>query len=174
MRNRIPADECARASEWVSLRLDGQLSEFEELLLEAHLDRCPDCKAFAANVAGLTNVLRATSLEQPSVTFEAPRRTRARAVGLRAVSAAAAVAVVGLSGIVSLQLSASRPRPGASAAAERKLIGLKERQMDELNGLAQRVNRHVRPSLASAEQVTVGTPAVRPAPRAIPRGLSPR
>jgi predicted anti-sigma-YlaC factor YlaD len=174
MRNRIPADECARASEWVSLRLDGQLSEFEELLLEAHLDRCPDCKAFAANVAGLTNMLRATSLEQPSVTFEAPRRTRARAVGLRAVSAAAAVAVVGLSGIVSLQLSASRPRPGASAAAERKLIGLKERQMDELNGLAQRVNRHVRPSLASAEQVTVGTPAVRPAPRAIPRGLSPR
>src|SRR4051812_39020637 len=120
MRNRIPADECARASEWVSLRLDGQLSEFEELLLEAHLERCPDCRAYAANVDGLTRALRATPLEQPSTTFETPRRTRARTVGLRAVSAAAAVAVVGLSGIVSLQLSASRARPG-SPAAERKV-----------------------------------------------------
>ncbi len=172
MRNRIPADECARASEWVSLRLDGQLSEFEELLLEAHIERCPDCKAYAANVTGLTTALRATPLEQPSVSFEAPRRTRARTVGLRAVSAAAAVAVVGLSSIVSLQLSASKARPGA-AAPERKVIGLKERQMEALAGLAQRVNTDVRPSLAAAEQVTIGTQA-QPVPRPIPRGLSPR
>ena len=171
MRNVIPADECARASEWVSLRLDGQLSEFEELLLEAHLERCPDCNAYAANVTGLTRALRALPLEQPSVSFEAPRRTRARTVGLRAVSAAAAVAVVGLSGIVSLQLSASRSRPG-STAVERKVIGLKERQMDELTGLAQRVNREVRPSLA--EQVTVGAGPPAAAPRAIPRGFSAR
>ena len=93
-----------------------QLSEFEELLLEAHIERCPDCKAYAANVTGLTTALRATPLEQPSVSFEAPRRTRARTVGLRAVSAAAAVAVVGLSSIVSLQLSATKARPGAAAA----------------------------------------------------------
>jgi len=173
MRNRIPADECARASEWVSLRLDGQLSEFEELLLEAHLERCPDCKEYAANVAGLTLALRSTALEQPSVTFEAPRRTRARTVGLRAVSAAAAVAVVGLSGIVSLQLSASKSRPGA-AAAERKVIGLKERQMNELNGLPQRVSTAIRPSLQAAEAVTVGSQTVRVTPRSNPTGLSPR
>jgi predicted anti-sigma-YlaC factor YlaD len=173
MRNRIPADECARASEWVSLRLDGQLSEFEELLLGAHLERCPDCKSYSATVTGLTRALRATPLAQPSVTFEAPRRTRARSVGLRAVSAAAAVAVVGLSGIVSLQLSASKARPGA-AAAERKVIGLKERQMDELTGLAQRVSTDVRPSLQAAEQVTVGAQTARVTPHVIPTGLSPR
>jgi ferric-dicitrate binding protein FerR (iron transport regulator) len=173
MRNRIPADECARASEWVSLQLDGQLSEFEELLLEAHIERCPDCKAYAANVTGLTTALRATPLEQPTVSFEAPRRTRARAVGLRAVSAAAAVAVVGLSSIVSLQLSASKARPGA-AAAERRVIGLKERQMNELNGLPQRVSREIRPSLQAAEAVTVGPQTVRITPHSIPTGLSPR
>src|SRR4051794_26475663 len=132
MRNRIPADDCARASEWVSLRLDGQLSDFEQVLLESHLERCAECRAFAANVSGLTRTLRAMPLEQPSVTFQAPRRARGGTFALGAVSAAAAVAVVGPSGLVSLQLSASRSRPGA-AAAERKVIGMKERQMDELN-----------------------------------------
>src|SRR5581483_11941607 len=144
MRDRVP-DECARAAQWVSLRLDRQLSDFEEVLLEAHLARCPDCKALAANVIGLTGALRAAPLEQPAFTFEAPRRTRGRTVARRAVSTAAAVAVVGLSGLGSLQLSASRTRPGA--AADRKVIGLKERQMDELNGLAQRASTAVRPSL---------------------------
>jgi predicted anti-sigma-YlaC factor YlaD len=169
MPHRIPAEECARASEWVSLRLDGQLSEFEELLLEAHLSRCSGCRAFAANVTGLTQALRASALEQPIFTFEAPRRARGR-TALRAVSAAAAVAVVGLSGLVSLQLSASRSQSGVTV--NRKVLGLKERQMNELGGLAQRVNRQIRPSLA--EQVTVGAQLVTPAPRPIPRGFSPR
>jgi putative zinc finger protein len=170
MPNRIPADDCARAVEWVSLRLDKQLSDFEEVLLEAHLARCPDCKSFGASMIGLTEALRATPLEQPAFTFEAPRRTRGRTVGIRAVSAAAAVAVVGLSGLVSLQLSASRSRPGT--VIDRKVIGLKERQMNELNGLAQRANKEVRPSLA--EQVTVGAGPAAAAPRAIPRGFSAR
>jgi hypothetical protein len=171
VRNRIPADECARACEWVSLRLDEQLSDFEEVLLEAHLARCAECRAFAASAAGVTQVLRSTPLEQSAFTFEAPHRTRGRTVALRAVSAAAAVAVVGLSGLVSLQLSASRARPGA--AVERKVIGLKEKQMDELAGLAQRANRQVRPSLAAAEQVTFGT-SQEPAARVVPRGVSPQ
>jgi Putative zinc-finger len=170
MPNRIPSDECARAAEWVSLRLDRQLSDFEEVLLEAHLARCPDCEAFAASMIGLTQALRLTPLEQPAFMFEAPRRTRGRTAAIRAVSAAAAVAVVGTSGLVSLQLSASRPHPGA--AADRKVMGLKERQMNELNGLAQRANREVRPSLA--EQVTVGAEPASTVPRAIPRGFSAR
>jgi len=168
MPHRFPADECARASEWLSLRLDGQLSEFEELLLEAHLARCGECRAFAASSAGLTHALRSTPLERPTFTFEAPRRTRGRTVALRAVSAAAAAALVGLSGLVSLQLSASQARPGVSTA--RKVMELKERQMDELAGLAQRANRQVRPSLP--EQATVGGNP-EPAPRSVPRGVSP-
>jgi hypothetical protein len=168
MRSPIPSDECACAREWASLRLDDQLSEFEEVLLEAHLARCGDCRGFATSVAELTVALRCAPFEQPELAFEAPRRTRGRTVGLRAVSAAAAVAVVGLSGLVSLQLSANRARPGVSAA--RKVMELKERQMDKLAGLAQRSNRQVRPSLP--EQVTVGTePPVTP--RVISREVRP-
>jgi len=166
MPNRFPADECARAAEWVSLRLDRQLSDFEEVLLEAHLARCPDCKAFAASMIGLTAALRATAAEEPAFTFEAPRRTRGRTGAVRAVSAAAAVAVVGLSGLVGLQLSTSHSRPGTTV--DLRMIGLKERQMDELNGPA-RAGTAVRPSLA--EQVTVGAAPAAVAPAAIPRGI---
>ena len=169
MQSRLPSDECARAREWASLRLDAQLSDFEEVLLEAHLARCADCRAFSATTSSLTGALRSAPLEQPTFAFETPRTTRGRTVALRAVSAAAAIAVVGISGLVSLQLSASRARPGASA--ERRVIGLKERQMNELAGLAQRAHREVRPSLA--EQVTVGSKPVTGV-RPVPRGLSPR
>jgi putative zinc finger protein len=171
MQGRLPSEECGRAREWVSLRLDAQLSDFEEVLLEAHLARCPDCCSFGATSSALTQALRTAPLELPTFAFETPRRTRARTTALRAVSAAAAVAVVGISGLVSLQLSTSRARPGG--AAERRVIGLKEKQMDELAGLAQRASATVRPSLAAAEQVIVGS-APLSAPRAVPRGVSPR
>ncbi|HZQ65050.1 MAG TPA: zf-HC2 domain-containing protein [Gaiellaceae bacterium] len=166
MPSRISADECARATEWVSLRLDRQLSDFEEVLLEAHLARCPECKTFAARMIGATEALRATAHEQPAVRFEAPRRTGGRTGALRAVSAAAAIAVVGLSGLVGLQLSASHSRPGTTV--DLRTIGLKERQMDELSGPA-RAGTEVRPSLA--EQVTVGAAPAVVAPAAIPRGI---
>src|SRR5262245_41573596 len=164
MRSPIPSDECARACEWASLRLDDQLSEFEEVLLDAHLARCDDCRGFAASVSELTLALRCAPPEQPELAFEAPRRTRGRTVGLRAVSAAAVVAVVGVSSLVSLQLSTSRARPSATAL-ERKVIGLKERQMNELMG-ATPTPVFVRHGLAAAEQVTVSEqPAAADRPR---------
>jgi hypothetical protein len=170
MRRLFPSDECTRAREWVSLRVDGQLSEFEEMLLDAHLDRCAECQTVAVAVTGLTAALRAAPLEEPAFAFRAPRRDRTR-VALRAVSAAAVVAVVGLSGLVSLQLSSSRTRPGASSA-ERKVIGLKEQQMNELTQIATRA-RPVRQGLEAARLVTVAPePAQSPAPQAVPGGVS--
>jgi predicted anti-sigma-YlaC factor YlaD len=156
MRSPIPADECARAREWASLRLDGQLSDFEEVLLEAHLARCDDCRAFAASISDLTAALRAAPLEQPELAFEAPRTTRGRTFALRAVSAAAAVAVVGVSSLVGLQLSDGRSRPHVPAF-ERKVMDLKERQMNELSGGTTRPRTEVRYSRAAAEGVIVRT-----------------
>ena len=54
------------------------------------------------------------------------------------------------------------------------MIGLKERQMNELNPLPQRVSREIRPSLQAAEAVTVGSQTVRITPHSIPTGLSAR
>jgi hypothetical protein len=156
MRSPIPPDECARAREWASLRLDDRLSDFEEVLLEAHLARCDDCRTFAASVSDLTAALRSAPLEQPELTFEVPRTTRGRTFALRAVSAAAAVAVVGVSSLVGLELSASPSRPRAPVV-ERKVMELKERQMNELTGGTTRPRTQVRQSLVAAEQVIIGT-----------------
>lgn len=171
MRSPFPSDECARAREWVSLRLDDQLSDFEEVLLEAHLARCAECRSVAVSVVGLTTALRSAPLDEPAFTFQPPRRTRGR-TALRAVSAAAAVAVVGLSGIVSLQLSTSRPRPSV-IHADRKVIGLKERQMNELTPTANS-QPQIRQGVEAARLVTV-TAAPEPA-RARPstQGISAR
>jgi anti-sigma factor RsiW len=151
MRSPIPPDECARAREWASLRLDDQLSDFEEVLLEAHLALCDDCRAFAASISDLTAALRSAPLEQSELAFEGPGRTRDRTFALRAVSAAAAVAVVGISSLVGLQLSASRSGPHVPII-DRKVMDLKERQMDELNGGTTRAHTEVPHGLAAVEQ----------------------
>jgi ferric-dicitrate binding protein FerR (iron transport regulator) len=156
MRNRrILSEECVRACEWASLRLDSQLSEIEEVLLEAHLARCSDCRSFTRSMTAVTEALRATPLEEPTYAFEPPHRKSARAIGLRAVSAVAAASVVGLTGLVSFQLSTSRA-PTVAAAADQRLIGLKEEQMEQLDQAGQIPVRKISLGLAAAERVTLG------------------
>ena len=168
----MPSDECARARAWISLRLDAQLSEFEDALLGAHLKRCADCGAFAETMSDVTETLRSTLLEQPTFAFEPPRRSTARVHGLRVISAAAAVTVIGgLSGLVALQLSTTSKAPGAPSA-DLKLISFKERQMDELDGTVRRAIRKIRPNLAAAEGVTIGSAPQTPSTRA-DRRISP-
>jgi hypothetical protein len=169
----VPSDECARARAWISLRLDAQLSEFEDALLGAHLKRCADCGAFAETMSDVTTTLRSTLLERPTFAFEPPRRSTARVQRLRVISAAAAVTVIGgLSGLVALELSTTSRAPGAPTV-DLKLIGFKERQMDELDGTARRAISVIRPSLASAQQVTVGSAPQTLVPRRADRRISP-
>lgn len=49
---------CARARRWVSLRIDGELSELESALLDAHLAVCVDCRAFFDEAQALTRIIR--------------------------------------------------------------------------------------------------------------------
>jgi predicted anti-sigma-YlaC factor YlaD len=139
MRSILPAD-CARARQQLSLRVDSELSEFELVLLEAHLARCDDCRAFEHGVTGLTKALRAVPVETPSISFQPPRR-RARldvvlATSLRAGSAAAAVVVVAISGLIALQGS-STSVGGIDVQRTRPVLDLHERQLQRLDGLAQ-------------------------------------
>ena len=53
---------CDRARQAVSLRLDGELSQLERVVIDRHLDRCPSCAEFAADTATFTDQLRATEL----------------------------------------------------------------------------------------------------------------
>jgi predicted anti-sigma-YlaC factor YlaD len=81
---------CDRAHEWVSLRVDGELSELECRLLDDHLARCDDCSEFASDVAHQSLALRAAPLVPFRVSVTLPRRRR---VPVRSLQLAAAALV---------------------------------------------------------------------------------
>jgi predicted anti-sigma-YlaC factor YlaD len=105
---------CDRAREWISLRSDGELSEFECALLEAHLGRCASCSTFARDVGSITELLRAEPLEQLSrpIDIAVPRR-RTMHFPVRAAASAAAV-VVTLAGAFAMLGSSGPHHPSLS------------------------------------------------------------
>jgi predicted anti-sigma-YlaC factor YlaD len=124
---KTTARRCDRAREYASLRLDGELSEFERVLLESHLEGCPSCSAFAVDIAAVAGHLREAPLERPTIAVTLPRRRFAALRGLQAGAAAAAVvSVVGIGALFGmLHSSASTPTQGGakfgSMAGERRV-----------------------------------------------------
>ena len=53
---------CDRAREWATGDVDGELSSFERVLLNAHLAECPACREFHVAVNGFTELLREAPL----------------------------------------------------------------------------------------------------------------
>jgi anti-sigma factor RsiW len=84
---------CSRAHQWISLQADGELSELERALLDAHLATCAECARFAADVETFTAGLRLSPLEQLSRPVALPSRFRSER-GLRGLSVALASAAV--------------------------------------------------------------------------------
>ena len=60
---------CERARQWASLRIDGELSELEDTLLEKHLEGCASCGAFAARLTATTEAVRAAPQERPQIDY---------------------------------------------------------------------------------------------------------
>ena len=88
---------CDRSREWISLRLDGEISQFEHVLLRSHMLICSDCRRFAYDVNWQTNALRCAPLEPLGRAVTIPRRgwTR-RAIEIGTAATAAAAAAVAL------------------------------------------------------------------------------
>jgi hypothetical protein len=87
---------CSRARFWASLRVDGELSELEGALLDAHLGRCAECRAYAEGIAGTTAALRGAALERPApLVIAAPERPGRIVAGLVAATLVVLAAVVG-------------------------------------------------------------------------------
>ncbi|MDQ3778442.1 MAG: zf-HC2 domain-containing protein [Actinomycetota bacterium] len=84
--------QCERARESASLRLDGELSEFEQALLTAHLSRCEACRVFAHELDAVTARIREAPLEPLEQPVALP--TRRRLVTRRPVEIAAAAALM--------------------------------------------------------------------------------
>jgi Putative zinc-finger len=93
----VSENQCKRAREWSSLRVDDELSELEDVLLEKHLGECADCRWFEADLHSAAHVLRASPAEAPVVAFRVPARPAVRfpVSGRLAVAAVAVAAVLG-------------------------------------------------------------------------------
>jgi anti-sigma factor RsiW len=99
---------CDRVRAQVSLRLDGELSQLESRMVDAHLARCADCREFETEVADMTARLRAAPFEMPSEPVVVSRPGRSW-VSRAQVSMVAAVAVAVLG--VASQLTDRRSEP---------------------------------------------------------------
>jgi len=134
-----PHPDCTRAREWASLDLDGELSDFERFLLDAHIATCSDCHDFRVSIAGFAADLRAAPLEQLERPVVVRRRRRAMPVRrLPAAAAALAVAVVGLGSLLAsfdlrnVSGPAAWERPGAVDTRGTSLLqqaGIQRRQI---------------------------------------------
>lgn len=107
------SDVCDGARAQISRRLDGELSQLEERMLETHLDKCSDCRGFAADISVLTTEIRTAPLEQLGHAIVIRRPRSAFAPGLR-VGAAAAVAVAMLGALLQVATSGSGSSAGTS------------------------------------------------------------
>lgn len=85
----LGGEACVRARMWASQRIDGELSELEGALLEAHLEGCSDCRSVADGFADVTVRLResvepgdsgaeAEAVAAPDPPGAVPRRKRLR------------------------------------------------------------------------------------------------
>jgi anti-sigma factor RsiW len=86
------SQKCEQMRSSISAGLDGELSEFESILVRGHLDRCEDCRMFKLDAKRFATALRGAQLEPLSRPVAVPSRRRS-VVSLR-LPAAAAVAVV--------------------------------------------------------------------------------
>ena len=112
---------CDRARAWVSMRLDDEISELEDALLDAHLRRCPACREFEDSVRSAVVVLRTQPLEpieHPAV-ISGRRRLKMRSSTM-ASAAAVVAAIVGVTTVLSTQASKrpTTPTPAPIPAAD--------------------------------------------------------
>jgi anti-sigma factor RsiW len=111
---------------WISAELDGELSEFESILLRDHLGRCEGCSAFRADAGAFATALRETPLEQMSRPVNVSLRRRIAFQPLRTPAAAAlAVSMIAVGGLfASLHSGTILPeseRPSAAAFDDQDL-----------------------------------------------------
>lgn len=85
---------CEAARLRASLALDGDLEEIQLLLLQRHLDRCPECLAVVGGMRSVTTSIRSAPLEvrPPAPTT---RRRQARSLPWASIGVAVAALAVG-------------------------------------------------------------------------------
>ena len=140
---------CDRAREWSSLRLDGELSQLEQALLDAHLARCADCRAFALATEAHTFELRTSEPEQLTSPIALPRRAtgalRSLQTGVAAAMVIAAAALGSALGVLEHSRSGAQttlPARVSAVAAEDNANTLRTLRREALIAQARTIDRH--------------------------------
>jgi anti-sigma factor RsiW len=137
--------QCERARECASLRLDDELSEFEQALLQAHLARCEPCRSFADELEATTNHMRATPLERLEQPVTLPSRRRLLARRPVEVAAAAALMLTTL-GVAGALRTVETSNPSLSFGAPGVSNTLESREFSDIRReMLRRPVRHVSP-----------------------------
>jgi anti-sigma factor RsiW len=126
---------CEHARAQISARVDGELTELEDAELRRHLAECGSCRAYDAEVSGLSRMLRTAELDAPEFPIFVPRTRRIAPriqVGAAAAVVLATVAFAALSGALSgrdiaspvhfLNAAGARPAYLDSSSYEQRLI----------------------------------------------------
>jgi predicted anti-sigma-YlaC factor YlaD len=103
---------CERATQWISLELDGELGRLEQAALARHLRHCERCKSASTDIGRFTSLLRGAPPVEPAravVVVTPPwARRRARAK-IRGGVLALTVAIAGLLSVAVLPHSGGEP-----------------------------------------------------------------
>jgi ferric-dicitrate binding protein FerR (iron transport regulator) len=108
---------CERARVWAALLPDGELSLFEQRLLDAHCAHCAECRHLLESIGGLTDVIRATTIEEMDrhVRILRPRPAYWRSASRVLTSGSAAALALGLAFWVGPQQAHPGPAPASTA-----------------------------------------------------------
>lgn len=138
---------CDRVRSYVSLDLDGELSGLERRMLSAHLGHCAGCRAYAAEVVGFTDRLRAERPALPARMFVVSRHRRRPLPIARVAQVAAAAAAVVVAGGLGTTL-------GGTASEHRSALPLRASTEPKL------IDGYLVPPVAVAAITSDGTIAV--------------
>lgn len=105
---------CDRARAWAAIAPDRELAELERKLLDRHLTSCGSCRAFAVEVAVVTELIRRDELAPLPRPIPVPSWRRHSTIPRRAGSLAAAAAVA----VMAVGIGSRAPLP-ADPKAER-------------------------------------------------------
>ena len=164
---RMRTVTCDRERRWISLALDGELSELERAMMAAHLERCGECRAYADDVRGFTVALRSAPPEpvRNRIWHGAPERARAARMRLRIAPVASAAAAIAAA-FIGVTAIADR---GSVTGADRAATGTRLSDGSLVNELVLAIRR---PRLAEGTQAVVpaapSEPAAKPPLSVVP------
>jgi anti-sigma factor RsiW len=132
-----PSVICDRVRSQISLELDDELSQLEQAMVSAHLERCPECRAYRDDVASFTSAVRAAPLEpvERPIVLRRPRRVIAARLQV-GVAAAFAVVALGVAG----QIASEPQGPSSSPSGSREISYPTLRAIEREQEMLRRIN----------------------------------